>query len=79
VKVVAIQDTSLEQCLKDAQHRRLIIARNGKPVALIIGVKKKDREQLELGSSDKFWSLVGKWRRQKTMSRAELERRLASK
>jgi antitoxin (DNA-binding transcriptional repressor) of toxin-antitoxin stability system len=77
VKIVAVQDTNLEQCLKDAERQRLIIARNGKPIALLIGVKGKDREQVELGSSDTFWCLVGKWRQQQTMSRAELERRLA--
>jgi hypothetical protein len=35
-----------------------------------------DPEQIELGSSGKFWELIGKRRRQKTMSRAGLERRL---
>ena len=38
-----------------------------------------DEEQLQLGSSDKFWKLVGKWRKEKTISRAELERRLNNK
>ncbi len=34
-----------------------------------------DREQLELGSSDKFWKLIAKRRGQKTMSRAKLEQK----
>jgi len=38
-----------------------------------------DEEQLQLGSSDKFWKLVEKWRKEKTISRAELERRLNHK
>lgn len=38
-----------------------------------------DEEQLQLGSSDKFWKLVEKWRKEKTISRAELERRLNNK
>lgn len=38
-----------------------------------------DKEQLQLGSSDKFWKLVEKWRKEKTISRAELERRLDKK
>lgn len=38
-----------------------------------------DEEQLQLGSSDKFWKLVEKWRKEKTINRAELERRLNNK
>jgi len=41
-------------------------------------VYKADREQIELGSSDKFWKLVVKWRKQKTLSRAALERKIKS-
>ena len=35
-----------------------------------------DVEQLELESSDKFWKLIQERRTQKSISRAELERRL---
>ena len=41
-----------------------------------MSVKKADREQIELGSSDKFWKLIVKWRKQKTLSRAALERKI---
>jgi hypothetical protein len=50
--------------------------RNRKPVALIVGVEGLNREQLELGSSDKFWRLIEQRRNQKTISRTELERRI---
>jgi len=33
-----------------------------------------DEEQLELGSSSRFWQLVAERRREKTVARAELER-----
>jgi hypothetical protein len=36
-----------------------------------------DEEQLQLGSSDKFWTLIEKRRRQRTIGRAELEKKLA--
>jgi hypothetical protein len=52
-----------------------MIARNGKSVARRKGL---DREQIELGSSDKFWKLVAKWRKQKTLSRAALKRKIKS-
>lgn len=39
--------------------------------------KSMDEEQLQLGSSRKFWKLVEGWRKEKTISRAELEKKLA--
>ena len=41
-------------------------------------VGKADREQIELGSSDKFWKLISERRRQKTLSRAVLKRTIKS-
>jgi len=35
-----------------------------------------DKEQLQLGASDKFWKLIRVRRSQTTISRAELESRL---
>jgi hypothetical protein len=34
------------------------------------------RAQLDLGSSDRFWTLVGERRREKTLSRVELEEKI---
>ena len=76
MKVVTVQEAKLDNCLKDAQRDGVLITRKGKPVALVVGVEGLDREQIELGQSDKFWKKVRKWRRQKTISRAELDRRL---
>jgi antitoxin (DNA-binding transcriptional repressor) of toxin-antitoxin stability system len=53
------------------------LTRKGKPVALVVGVEGMDEEQLQLGSSGKFWTLIEKRRRQKTIGRAELEKKLA--
>jgi len=51
-----------------------MISRKVKPADL----KGLDREQIELGSSDKFWKLISKRRKQKTLSRAALERKIKS-
>ena len=48
------------------------------PALLIVGVEGMDEEQLELASSSAFWRLMQERRAQKTVSRAELEARLAS-
>ncbi len=51
---IDVKRTGLDSVVQDAQHERLIITRNGKPVALIVGVEGLDEEQLELGSSASF-------------------------
>jgi len=43
---------------------------------VVVGVKGKDLEQVELGYSDKFWKMIAERRKQKTITREELEKRL---
>lgn len=73
MKIIGLEQASLDTCVKDAQRERVVITQNGKPVVLIIGVEGMDEEQLELGSSDTFWRLIVERRAQETVSRAELE------
>jgi len=68
-----LKQATLDTCVNNAQRDRIIITRNGKPVALIIGVEGMDEEQLQLGSSNKFWKLIAERRAQKTVSRTRLE------
>ncbi len=77
MKVVGIQEAKLEKCVRQAQRERIVITRDGKPVALVVGVEGMDLEQIQLGYSDKFWELIQHRRKQKTLSRAELEKRIA--
>lgn len=76
MKMVGLEQADLDACVQAAQHERVVITRGGKPVALIVGVEGMDAEQLDLGSSDEFWALISERRSQKTISRAELERKL---
>ena len=76
MKTVNLEQARLDTCVEVAQHERVIITRDGKPVALIVGVEGMDEEQLQLGSSDPFWRLMAERRKQKTISRAQLEERL---
>ena len=73
MKMISLEQVILDTCINDAQDERVVITRNGKPVALIVGVEGMDEEQLRLGSSDKFWKLIAERRVQKTISRAKLE------
>jgi chromosome condensin MukBEF MukE localization factor len=50
-----------------------------KPAWSFVGVEAMDKEQLQLGSSDKFWKLIAKRRSQRTISRAELERKIKAR
>ena len=76
MKTIGLEHTTLDACIKNARHERVVLTRKGKPVALVIGVEGLDEEQLQLGSSEKFWTLIEARRKQKTISRAELERRI---
>lgn len=76
MKQIVLGKADLESCISRAQREKVVIVRNGKPVALIVGVEGMDPEQLELGSSDKFWKLIARRRKQKAISRAKLEKKL---
>lgn len=77
MKVINLERASLDTCIRESQRERVVITREGKPVALIVGVEGLDKEQLELGTSDKFWKLIRERRSQGTLSRAELEQRVS--
>ena len=76
MKAISLKDTSLDACVRDAQRGRIVITRDGKPVALVVGVAGLDGEQLELGSSARFWELISHRREQKTLTRTQLEKRI---
>jgi hypothetical protein len=63
----------------EAQKDGVMLTRDGHPIALVVGVEGMDEEQVQLSSSPKFWKLIEQTRRQKTISHAELERRLEQK
>jgi antitoxin (DNA-binding transcriptional repressor) of toxin-antitoxin stability system len=73
---INVEQATLEACLEKSQRERVILTRNGKPVALIVNVEGLDAEQIELGSSDKFWKLMAERRAQFTISREQLEEQL---
>ncbi len=79
MKQIGVEKSSLETCVNEAQRQRVVITRKGKPVALLIGVARMDREQLQLGNNDKFWELITKRRAQKAIDRSKLEERLSSR
>ena len=76
---IDVKRANLVACVDEAQRERIVLTRHGKPVALVVGVEGMDEEQLQLGASEKFWKLIAERRKQKTLSRSQLEQRLKSK
>jgi hypothetical protein len=76
MKTVPLEGTTLDQCVAEAQQERVILTRNGHPIALVVNVDGMDEEQIRLSSSPEFWMLMDQRRRQKTITREELERQL---
>ena len=66
----------MNDCVRESQSERVVVTRNGTPVAVVVGVEGLDEEQVWLGCSDDFWKLIAERRRQTTISRAELEQRM---
>ena len=76
MKVIGLKDTNLNSCVSEAQQHRVVVTRNGKPVALVVGVEGLDAEQIELGTNPTFWKLIARRRRQPTITRAQLEQKI---
>ena len=79
MKTVVLEESSLDACVKDARDQQVVVTKRGKPVALVVGLDGIDAEQVQLGSSDKFWQLISERRAEKTLSRQKLEKSIAKK
>lgn len=77
MKSVAIDQASLEKCVDEAQRGNILVTRDGEPVAIVVGVAGMDKDQIDLGASSRFWSLIAARRRQPTISREQLEQRIS--
>ena len=75
MKTVGVEQATLDDCVRESQEERVVVTRDGTPVAVVVGVEGLDEEQVQLGCSDDFWKLIIERRRQNTLSRAELERK----
>ena len=54
----------------------VIITRNGKPIALVVGMEFKDEEDFALETSPEFWKMIEERRRQPTVSMDEVRTEL---
>ena len=78
MKTIAIRELQkkLRECVDAAQSDRLVITRQGKPAAVLVGVEGVDWETVVLETTAPFWRLLEKRRKQPTVSLAEMRKRL---
>jgi hypothetical protein len=53
--------------LSAAQKENLMVTRNGRPLALVIGLKNRDAEDLHYMTSPEFWRMIEETRRMPTI------------
>jgi prevent-host-death family protein len=67
----------IDAVLDSAQNERIIVTRNGRPSAVIVGLESYDEEDLRLASSAQFWRMIQERRSGGTsISLSELKTRL---
>ncbi len=81
MRTVTVRDLQkrVKRCVDDSQADRVVITRNGKPVAVLVGVEGQDWEAVVLETDPRFWKLIHARRRQPTISSAQLRTRLRGK
>ncbi len=64
MKTVSVRDLqkTIKKCVDAAQEERIVVTRNGKPAALLIGLEGQDWETVMLQTSPSFWKLIEKRR-----------------
>jgi prevent-host-death family protein len=81
MKRATVQDLQhrAHELVAKAQKDRVVITREGKPAAVLVGVTKQDWESVVLQTDPKFWKLIRSRRKQATSSLAEVRTRLRRK
>jgi prevent-host-death family protein len=78
MKVVALRDAKqqLSGCVIRAQRERVLITKQGRPAALMIGVEGHDLEDVLLMQNPRFWKMIESRRAEPTVSLEEVRRAL---
>ena len=75
-----MKQATLEQFVGDprgfvetSQHERVVLLRDGKPVAILLGVEFKDAEDLCLQGDAAFWRMIEESRREPSVRLRDAE------
>lgn len=71
--IAELNNTTLGDCVDAAREQRVVITRDGKPVAVLFGIEGLDEEQQALCADAEFWRMITEKRNRPTISRQELE------
>jgi prevent-host-death family protein len=80
VKTISVRELQqkIRAVMETAQKDQVVITRNGRPVAVILGIEGADWETVAQETSKSFWKEIGKRRKQKTISLSEMRKRLGT-
>ncbi|MCY2993516.1 MAG: type II toxin-antitoxin system Phd/YefM family antitoxin [Planctomycetota bacterium] len=78
MKSVSDQDAqaNFQDVLASAQNERVVITRQGKPSAVVLGLESCDEADLRLAVSPEFWTMIQLRRQGNSIPLAELKVRL---
>ena len=78
MKTIAVRELQkkIKETVDDAQKDRVVITRQGKPAAVMVGVEGQDWESVVLETDPGFWRLISKRRKEPTISLRELRSRI---
>jgi prevent-host-death family protein len=62
--------------LEEARSERILVTKNGRPMAVVMGVDEMDEEDIGYATSPEFWRMIEERRRQPTIPLEEVERLL---
>ncbi len=78
-----MKEVTLEEFSRDtstlldaAQRDRLIVTREGRPLALVVGIENLDAEDWNLATSPEFWRMIEERRREPTVPLADIKAQL---
>ena len=70
--------SDIQEVLNTAQGERVVITRDGKPSAVIVGIESYDEEDLQLAKSSDFWRMIEERRSGSSIPLSDLKARLES-
>jgi prevent-host-death family protein len=78
MKVVALREAKqqLSGCVVRAQRERVLITKQGRPAALMIGVEGHDLEDVLLMQNPRFWKMIEARRTESTLGLAAARKQL---
>ena len=81
MKTISVRDLqkNVRGCVEAAQTDRVVITRRGKPAVVLVGVEGEDWENVVLENNTDFLRLIEKRRKQRTLSMADIRKRLRAK